>query len=553
LQLVFFISWLLKESTYIDKTVTMADTYWDPANLLQITDSYTSLEVQCIGRAKSRHNVRCRTTISGSDATAIMAKVRKLAAIPPTKVTQQDLESLAKLSLCRDNHFSQWYPLAQRWKPVVARAAKHHDRLARGSVTVEKPQSESLVLERKQCFEILGCKDDSVNLPEKLSAHLRDEEDAKHRMETTVAELQGDLAAAHVTICTSEDCVREMEAELHRGKARETQLAEERLAAAVRFEETRKAERARLAETLKGLESANNDRGRLENLVAVLGDELGNATRWLEEERAKADSRNEAEGDLKRRLAESTEAAAQANRSLEEEKTKTKELTGAKDDLERRLSAANKDIVSTRRRLEEEKAKAKVMRDKQEGFERRVLEAYAQGDRLVAEEKNKVKVLKQEKDDLEHRLHEGNVKSERLLHEEQTKNRVLSDLKHELRLRLSEARASSAAEASKAKRDNDALSKAFADACERVRRRQASLDSTKHLLRRVNDERQAFEQKLQQSRAETAPLRSTNAQLRSTNEQLRVDIAIFQNKITSLEEELSKRWRTRLRKIIHTP
>ncbi|KAK4032120.1 hypothetical protein C8A01DRAFT_51019 [Parachaetomium inaequale] len=523
----------------------MADTYWDPANLLQITDSNTALEVQCLGRAKSRHNARCRWTLSGSDAAAIMAKVRKLATIPPTKVTQQELESLAKLCLCRDYHFSQWYAVAQRWKPALARAVKHHERLARGSVAAEKPQSENLASERKQCFKILGFKDDGADLPGKLSAYLRDNADAKHRIETTVAELQGDLAAAHVTICTSEDHLREMEGELHRAKTRETELTEECLAAALQVQESRKAKRARLAEMLKGLESANNDRGRLENVVAVLRDELGSATRWLEEERAKADSREEAEEDLKRRLVEAIEAAAQANDLLEEEKTKARELSGAKDDLERRLSGANKDIVSTRRRLEEEKGKAKVLRDKQEGFERRVLEAYAQGDRLVAEERSKGKILKQEKDDLEHHLHEVNVKSERLLYEEQTKNRILSDIRHELRLRLSEARASNAAEASKAKRDKDALSKAHATALDRVRRLQTSLDATRHRLQQLEDERQSFEQNLQQSRAEVGPLRSTN-------EQLRIDIAVLRNKITSLEETLSNRWRTRLRNFIHT-
>lgn len=524
----------------------MAETCWDPASLLQIADSYSVVEIQCVGHAKSRHNARCRSFMSGADASTILAKVKKLAALPPSKVTQQDLEDLAKLCLCRDYHFSQWYQVAQRWKPTLAMAAKHHDRLSKGSSTADK-QLEKLLQERQKCLEVIGVEDDDADLPTKLSAHLRGKPGAKSSNDVTVSRLQADLAAARATISASEERVREVETELDRGKLKETESSGEHLAAAWRIEESRKSERARLAEMLAMLETANSDRGRLETVVNALKDDLGNANRSLEEERANTAELEEAKDDLERRLAEATKANTRNERSLAEEKakaSKAKALEKEKQDLERRLSKANAEATSTQSLLETEKAKTEAFQTKQEDFERRLVEAYTLGDQLLADERIKARKLKEANATLEHRVHELSVSSERVFHEEQTKARVISDIKDELKNRLSEVRALGAAELEMAKRETEAVVKERTVATTQARRAQADLEKAKTSHERLKDQCAVLERELQQSRVTFHGLQSANKSLTEDN------IALKQQ-LSRNEGALSKRWRSRFRSFRH--
>jgi chromosome segregation ATPase len=524
----------------------MAETYWDPANLLQIADSYAALDIQCVGHAKSRHNARCRGFMSGADASAVLAKVKKLAAIPPGKVTQQELEELAKLCLCRDYHFSQWYQVAQRWKPTLAMAVKHHERLVKGSPAPDK-QLENLLQERRKCFEVIGVNEDDADLPTKLSAHLRGKANARPSSDATVSQLQSDLAAARATLSASEERVREVEDELHRGKLKETELSGERLAATWRIEESRKSERTRLAEMLAMLETANSDRGRLEAMVNVLKDDLENVNRSLDDEKTKTTELQEANDALERRLTEATKTTTRADRLLGEEKAKAsraRALEKEKQDLERRLSKANAEATSTRSLLEEEKAKTDTFQAKQEDFERRLVEAYTLGDQLLADERIKARKLKEANSALEHRVHELNVSSERVWHEEQTKARVISDIKDELKNRLSEVRALGAAELEMAKRDKETVVKERAAAITQARRAQADLEKAKSSHERLKDQCTVLERELQQSRV-------TFHGLQSANKSLTADNIALKHQLSTHEGALSKRWRSRLRTFVH--
>ncbi|KAL2172952.1 uncharacterized protein P884DRAFT_321237 [Thermothelomyces heterothallicus CBS 202.75] len=516
----------------------MPEPYWNPANLLQIADSYTALKVQCLGCVKDSHAIRCRESLTGSDAAAVMTELGQMATIPPTKVTHHDLERLAKLCLCREHRISQYSQLSQNWKPAVAGAAKLHERLTKGqgNAATENSRWDSLLLERQKCFDLLGVQNEDADLAVELSAWLSSHENAK----SMVSELQGDLAAANTSICTLEDCLRDLEAELHRARTRETELIQERHDAIRRIQETRKAEHSRLTGMLNLVKAASNDRRRFETLVTALREELRNARSRLEQEKANTRSLEQSEADLRRRLVEATEPSLQANSLSKVETAQTKILEGAKEELERRLSEAVQNLSSTRHLLEIEKAKAGALRDKQEDWECRLLNAYAEGDRLLAEEKSNGKALQKAKTDLERQLHEANVRSDRLVYEQHTKIKVLSSIKHELGLRLSEVRARSVAEANRFKRSYDALSKSHATALERARHLQASLDACRSRVRLLKDGRLSLESELRQCRAETYPLRTTNEHLRDEIEKLK-------SQVVTLEQALSKSWRSRLR------
>ncbi|KAL2195195.1 hypothetical protein P885DRAFT_62436 [Corynascus similis CBS 632.67] len=518
----------------------MADTYWDPANLLQITDDYTAPRIQCLARAQCDRKIRCPESLSSSETAAVMDEVQRMAANPPTKVTHKDLDKLAKLCLCRNSHSSQWRQISHDWRSVVARAAKHHERSTRACIDSGSGQCAKLLVERKNCLKMLGVQDVDADLSVELSNYLSSRAETDSKM----SELQGDLAAARTSICTLEDCLRDLETELNRTRAREIELIKERLEANWRIEEIRQAEHARLAGMLKLVDAAKNNRARLESAIRGLRDELGSTICALEKERAKTKSLDESVNELKRQLAEATEAGTRAHRTTEEE-IDVKRLAEDKMDLEHRLSEATEELNSTRRLWEMEKAKATSLREKQEDWECRLLNAYAEGDRLLAEEKNKNQGLKKAKEDLERRLREVDLCSDRLHLEQQTKIKVLSSIKHELRLRLSEARATSAAEANRFKRNYDSLAKSHAVAVERARRLQTSLDSARDRVQALKDERLSLESQLRQCKADTSPLRATN-------ECLRNEIADLKSQIRTLEEALSnRRWRSRFRTLVN--
>lgn len=344
----------------------MADTYWDPGNLLQITESDSASEIQCVGRARTRHGARCRWTLCGPDATAILSRVNELAASPPKKVTQTDLENLAKLCLCRDYHSSQWFEVAQRWKHAVTKAVKHHERIS-------KERNGPKALEcLDHASELIAAELDRQNLRKELSS------------------AQADLSA-------SKERQREVEEELEHAKLRESKLAQEHVDSVNQLQESCKAESARLAESL-------TNKAKAKAQVSSLQQEVGMAHCLLDEERTKTTALGEAVKEMERFAQEITEKLVGAQRLLDEErkimtervaleleerdrllaeeKTKTTKLEEAAQHLEHQLSEVT---ARTGRMLDEERAKIRLLEEANETLGRRLLEAEARSSQSAAE------------------------------------------------------------------------------------------------------------------------------------------------------------------------
>ncbi|KAL2136762.1 hypothetical protein VTI74DRAFT_1803 [Chaetomium olivicolor] len=353
----------------------MADTYWDPGNLLQITESDTASEVQCVGRARSRHDARCRWTLYGSDATAILCKVKELAVSPPSKVTQGDLENLATLCLCHEYHSGQWFEVAQRWKHVVAKAVTHHERLSkeRGPITNEHPLETTM-----RMLELTVARLSLKKLQEELSS------------------VQTDLSA-------SEERRRAVEEELEHAKLKESKLVQEHVESVAQLQESREAEHARLTESLNELDANRSELAGAEAQVSRLRQEVGMARRLLDEERTKTTALEETVKEMERCVQEGDEKLAEARRLLDEarksmtekaaleveqrdrllaEKTKTTKLEEATQHLEHRLQEIT---VQTERLLDEERAKIHLLEEDKETLRRRLLEAEARSTRSAAE------------------------------------------------------------------------------------------------------------------------------------------------------------------------
>lgn len=299
----------------------MADTYWDPGNLLQITESDAALEIQCVGRARSQHNSRCRWTLCGADASAILRKVQKLALLPPSEVTQHDIETLARLCLCQKYHSTQWLEVAQRWRLVIAKAIKHHERLSRSQ---ELATAESQLTIAKLGLE----------------------------------QFQKTLFAARTEFSNSEARRRAVEKELDHAKNSHLKVIDE-LAVARRL-----LEEERLKTT--NLEDAARETDRS---VRERDDELAEARRLVEEAQTI--------------MAESTALISERrDHLLAEEQAKATGLEQAIQHLEHRLSEAN---AQAERISNEQQAKTRLLEETQETLMQRLSEAEARATKCAAE------------------------------------------------------------------------------------------------------------------------------------------------------------------------
>lgn len=119
-------------------------TYWDPGNLLQITDDDgRSGEIQCVGRAKRAFNSRCPWTIENNDRIEVLSALARMAARRPADTTHEELRRLACSCLCQRYHSNQREDVARKWAGVVRRAADQYDRLvneARSSSSLQQHQ-----------------------------------------------------------------------------------------------------------------------------------------------------------------------------------------------------------------------------------------------------------------------------------------------------------------------------------------------------------------------------------------------------------------------------
>lgn len=109
----------------------LGKSYWDPANLLQITldadDSYGS--IQCTGESASRANKRCRWDIEDPDRSKVRPLLSQISRLRPEAVPNSTLRELARLCLCPQYHATQDALVVARWTRILKTASEHHRNL----------------------------------------------------------------------------------------------------------------------------------------------------------------------------------------------------------------------------------------------------------------------------------------------------------------------------------------------------------------------------------------------------------------------------------------
>ncbi|GAB1314735.1 hypothetical protein MFIFM68171_04945 [Madurella fahalii] len=503
----------------------MAETYWDPGNLLQVTEFEDTRDIQCIGIAKTRNDARCGWRQPASISSVIRAKLAQMAAKLPSQVTDDDLESLAKLCLCSDWHRGQWARVAGNWKRVVARAVRHYER--------SSTQMEQLILERQRCFELLGQQASiDADLSQRLSTRFMDDADLRDRMDVAFGDIESGLLAARQDLLASQAQMRTMEGELERAKLRQTELTEGHRAAIFQLEESRKSERARLE--------------------AVLREGLQKAGHCLEEEQARTNALREVNADLERRLSEATSMAESSAARVDDLCRDNEALCNEKKALETSVADLQTHLATATRQLQEETDKTTALQGANEDLERRLLDAKAeaessarQADRLSTDNEmlcNEKKALETSVDDLLTDL----ATATRQLQEETDKTTALQGANEDLERRLLDAKAeaeSSARQADRLSADNETLRNENSSVLNQLDVLRSDLGTAQHEIRRLRNDRSAIEKTLRQSQTDMETIRTENAQLTGEKYALQAQVA-------TLEQDLSRRWRYRLRAMI---
>lgn len=335
-----------------------SETYWDPGNLLQITESDGKSQVQCVGRARSRYNARCRWTVANSDTTVVLGKLRELASSPPSKVTKQDLEELAVHCLCRDYHSHQWLEVAQRWEPVVAQAVKHSERTVKGQAHLA-PEAGP------------GSRDWLVTY------------------ELTMAQLE--LSLARKNFSASEEQRLVAEKALEHVKLREAELELEHTSTLAQVRKHLQDAREHLANYSRGIDVISDQLRDSVAQVSGLQHELGAARGLLDKERAKSTA-------LEKAVTEKIEELEEARRFLEEAKR-----------------SREREVVQERERqdrlLAEEKSKSAGLEEANQHLKHRSLEEADRMEREFGEKAARIQALEETEGVLKRQLSEAEARA----------------------------------------------------------------------------------------------------------------------------------------------
>ncbi|RYP83841.1 hypothetical protein DL770_005311 [Monosporascus sp. CRB-9-2] len=339
----------------------MAQTYWDPANLLQVTDDDSPRgNIQCVGRARSAFDARCRWTLNEPERATARAILTQLAARKPGTVTAEELRRLAKCCLCQ-YHGRQQGDAVNRWTRVAKRAAEQHDRLmaaARSEQRLPTPEAEDVIsvkLEHERALATVRAR--STERVRALEAELREARDKLLSVEKGYVQLRallgmtqkenGDLSLRVTEVERQRDALKEQlekaaeEGAANRDAAESRQQSITRLETAVRDLE---GERASLREQLVGANdnavARQEEVDRLSKAVeglehdkASLQQELKASTNELEDRQTEADRLSKAVTDLQHDKLSLQEQLEAALIRLEDKQSAVDRLSGDVDSL----------------------------------------------------------------------------------------------------------------------------------------------------------------------------------------------------------------------------
>lgn len=194
----------------------MAPRLWDPDRVLQITEPGRN-DMFCVGRARRRFNARCSWKINDPEYPKVCSILDRMATQEPDTVSIEQLERLARLSLCKDYHQDQQDEVVEGWQERIENAVKDYMRfrkLEKRNMLLEA-QIEKMRAEGQGWLSLLGGVDDSTDeifslLKSRLDA-LSNQNKEKLALSSQLSSTQTDLERARLSLAYSRQLNAELE------------------------------------------------------------------------------------------------------------------------------------------------------------------------------------------------------------------------------------------------------------------------------------------------------------------------------------------------------
>ncbi|KAM0555893.1 hypothetical protein ACHAPJ_006295 [Fusarium lateritium] len=169
----------------------MSSALWDPANLLQITDSLRdqSGKVHCVGI--TRYDARCKWTIDEPDLSEIRPLLNQISQSPPESIALETLQQLARLCLCSKYHSNQVGLFAGHWTTVIKAAVQHHKNMMtrdKGDALGDIDSLRSQLSIKTE--EVLHFERELAAARQALLYYNRDEQESKNQIEYLETQLR---------------------------------------------------------------------------------------------------------------------------------------------------------------------------------------------------------------------------------------------------------------------------------------------------------------------------------------------------------------------------
>ncbi|KAM0427950.1 hypothetical protein ACHAPT_007410 [Fusarium lateritium] len=184
----------------------MTTSFWDPGNLLQITDGLRhgqSDTVTCLGIAK--YGNRCRWDVLEPNLSEVRPLLRQMSQLKPESITIETLRRLARLCLCPKYHSNQVEQVVRHWTGVLQAATQYHKNLLAG--TGNPSSDEVKTLRRELASKQEECEVLKRDLNAERDSHAGLSEEWRHKSE----EMRTEITHLKQQLCESEDNLKAAE------------------------------------------------------------------------------------------------------------------------------------------------------------------------------------------------------------------------------------------------------------------------------------------------------------------------------------------------------
>ncbi|KAF2180895.1 hypothetical protein K469DRAFT_753010 [Zopfia rhizophila CBS 207.26] len=183
----------------------MALAIWDSDSVFQITN-HDRGDIRCVGRARSRFDLRCRWEIEEPERSKIYSILDRMTEKPPDSITTEGLRRLARLCLCKDYRLNQVEEVVESMPEdsasdlaelIRSRVEEYSELIGKASELERKHQKTKEKLKGTK-RRLRNAETANMELEEAISTlqvQLNESQQQSHQLEETLANMRQEQAA----------------------------------------------------------------------------------------------------------------------------------------------------------------------------------------------------------------------------------------------------------------------------------------------------------------------------------------------------------------------